>query len=141
MLLEGQSLLSSGHKQDVRLQGPTEFASICPQPDLKAKQALSEQVCKKEGLTSLCQALCRQLHRDMTQLACLNKTCGDVVDVTPFNMSGLRAKHEIICPECHQATRCRIMLYNDWEGTLLPPASPKRKPVVLFQDFERLHLR
>ena len=57
-----------------------------------------------------------EMHGNINQLVC--PSCGVVVLMTPGLLRKLRSKKAIPCSKCDcQAVRCRIMLYDDAEGT------------------------
>ncbi len=59
-----------------------------------------------------------EMHGNINQLVC--PSCGVVVMMTPALLRKLRSKKPVPCTKCDcEAIRCRIMLYDDAEGTYL----------------------
>ncbi len=59
-----------------------------------------------------------EMHGNINQLVC--PSCGVVVMMTPALLRKLRSKKPVPCAKCNcGAIRCRIMLYDDAEGTCL----------------------
>ena len=70
-----------------------------------------------------------EMHGNINQLVC--PSCGVVVMMTPALLRKLRSKKPVPCTKCDcGAIRCRIMLYDDAEGTCL--CNP---PLILFCAF------
>ncbi len=70
-----------------------------------------------------------EMHGNINQLVC--PSCGVVVMMTPALLRKLRSKKPVPCTKCNcGAIRCRIMLYDDAEGTCLC-----KPPLVFFCVF------
>ena len=56
------------------------------------------------------------MHGSIRQLVC--PSCGDVTEMSPATHGMLRAQTAIPCAACQAGVlRCRVMLYDDAEGT------------------------
>lgn len=62
------------------------------------------------------------MHGSIKQMVCPDPDCKAVIDMDDELMGKLKRHEDVPCRRCaHPSIRCRIMLYDDKDGTSLHP--------------------